>query len=322
MPKPIANINGKNVYSDKKVVRIENSRIFFSDGSYVDVITGDIANKGKGYITIGEPLEGVAPDKKKTIEKNFCASAREIKDLAATVDIQPCSGREIAVKVSGPESGVKDLAIYEEKGTVVVSKKDDGNDGGSISMSFSGDRFTTKMSGVRGRNISCGGISIINGDITIVGKTTIATSGDSADIRIDIEVPVGTALNISDVNGDVTVGDVKGAFRAKINGEGKIITGEVAKVSAAISGAGNIQIASAKGNVNLKISGSGKIAINGGTIDSLDARVSGVGNVQVDATAEEADLSVSGSGNIYVSRVEKRPYKNVSGVGKITIGNW
>ncbi|MEA2098440.1 MAG: DUF2807 domain-containing protein [Patescibacteria group bacterium] len=313
MTKPVAVVNEVNIYSNKKVVRVVDSRITFSDGSYADVNSGEVVNMDKGYITIGKPPKDTSSNVQKTVEKKFYANVLEVRDLVATISIQPYSGDKILVYAKGAESSLDNLVIREEHGTVVVSKKDNG-DGGRITM-VSGGGNSIVIGGGRG-------VSIVNGQVISNGKTIIKIGGNLADTSVNIKVPEGTSMGIFGIEGDVVIGDVKGQLRAKVNGCGNIKAGAVTKVSAKVSGTGSIQISSIKGDASLKVSGSGGITVNSGKIDELDTKVSGTGNINIYATAQNADLDVSGVGSINVSRVVNRPYKSISGIGSINIGNW
>jgi len=305
MLEPVATINGRPVYSDKRVSAVINTKVVFDDGSYADVQTGDVVNLGKGYITIGKPPMSAGAEDEKVLNKAFIGTTVEVIDVSANVSIQPYTGNEIRITAKGTESALEDLTISEDHGTVLISGK--GNGGNVISMNGSvvigGQRRGVSINSHSGR-----------GGVVISGPTTL--------IQIDIQVPERTAIKICGVQGKVNIGNVNGSLRAKVSGVGEMIAGSMTKVSAEVSGAGTITILSVKGDVSLNIQGSGNIHINGGQINNLGVKISGTGDINVNATAEEADFDVSGVGNIYVSQVVKRPYKRVSGFGSIRVGNW
>ncbi len=53
--KPVMTLKGVAVYSDKKLTAIIDTRIHFVDGSYADVETKEVINRGEGFISLGLP---------------------------------------------------------------------------------------------------------------------------------------------------------------------------------------------------------------------------------------------------------------------------
>lgn len=45
-------IKGMEVSTNKGVERVQDGEVFFKDGSWCDVVTGEIRNLGEGYINI------------------------------------------------------------------------------------------------------------------------------------------------------------------------------------------------------------------------------------------------------------------------------
>lgn len=62
MPQLVATINGKKVYSDKNVSSVRNTKISFSDGSWCDVLTGEVVNEVMDMLVL-------APQTRKVKEK-------------------------------------------------------------------------------------------------------------------------------------------------------------------------------------------------------------------------------------------------------------
>lgn len=310
--KPVAVINGVPVYSDKKLSAIINAKVTFADGSYADVKTGEVLNLGKGYISIGNNPKNITAEEIISVNKKFTANKFEARDVFMDISIQPYNGKEISVSAKGAESDLEDLIIREEQGVVVIKGKDKKVGGGM-----------TVISG--GSSITIGGgisnYSIVDG-ISVQGNTVINVGGVRNKTQIEVLVPKKTAINIFRVDGKVNIGNVNGPLRLHIKGQNEVNAGSITKVFAKVSGTGNVNIATVKGDVSLEVSGTGSVTIKGGEIGELDASVKGTGRIDIYAKAETADLNVSGVGQVYVLNVVKRPSRNVSGVGRIEVGNW
>lgn len=51
-PPKVGTFNGVDVFSNKKIQKIDNNLIIFDDGSTCDVATGKISNKGNGTVIV------------------------------------------------------------------------------------------------------------------------------------------------------------------------------------------------------------------------------------------------------------------------------
>lgn len=61
--KRVAEINGINVFSDMKVMDIDNTRITFENGSWCDVATGKVVIRGTGSIKINKKEQNPSGEK-------------------------------------------------------------------------------------------------------------------------------------------------------------------------------------------------------------------------------------------------------------------
>jgi hypothetical protein len=62
MARIVINYNGISVYSDLAFAGSVGHRIIFNDGSWCDTLTGEIVNRGRGYIAIIRTAEQGGPD--------------------------------------------------------------------------------------------------------------------------------------------------------------------------------------------------------------------------------------------------------------------
>ncbi|OGM28509.1 hypothetical protein A2962_00780 [Candidatus Woesebacteria bacterium RIFCSPLOWO2_01_FULL_39_61] len=320
----VANINGKKVFSDKQVASIINTRVTFTDGSWCDVATGEVVNKGQGFINIGSSAEE-SGEKITVGPKTFSANALEVRDIIADLDVQVHQANTIEVIIVGPANEVKNIHIKQEGNTVVVEGEDGEASGADVTIISGRGGSFTRVGRISGSGVVIGGsirgTSIISGDV-VFGRNVIISGGGENLTKVTVKVPKGASLNLSDIEGKTRLGDTEGSLRLHIGGGGDVNVGKVQKVNAKISGSGRVAISSIQGNAKLRVSGSGDFSVAGGDIGELEADVSGSGDINIRATVQEADLSVSGSGDIYVFKVVNRPQKHLSGSGSIRVGNW
>ena len=328
MPATSFNVNGVNVYSDKKWTNINGPGVTFEDGSYANVKTGEIVNNGPGYISIGHEPKNPKSGETKTIEKSFQGLELELNKLNAIIDIKPYDGTDIKVVAKGFASIIDNLLWSHRDGRVTISSKD--SDSGNTTIfgknSFFGNIFSGDV--VRGNIIT--GNKIMMGHSNVIMSNSIVSSGSkSAGLSLDIQVPLGCSVDIIKVDGHVSIGDTLGRLLVKIKGRCMVKAGKIAMIKADINGSGELDVESidhchkfAANDATLKIDGSGDIRIKGGNINELNATISGSGNIKIGAVVQSADLNISGSGDIRVKQVVNKPYKNKSGSGSIKVGNW
>jgi hypothetical protein len=316
MARPIANVNGKAVYSDKNMTSIVNTRITFSDGSWCDVSTGEVVNKGSGYISIGAPANEGNNEKTKLGPKTYQATTLEVQGVEADVTVQPIKGSEMTVVVEGTKSSVENVDVHTQGDTLVVRGKDTG-----------GTNIRGANVVISGGNISVGGggISIggMRGGRIVTGNSTVVISGsDESDTKITISVPAGSAVKVAGVQGNVVIGDTEGVLHASVLGGSDIKAGKVRDATLSVQGGGDITVASVTGNLSMNVQGSGDIRVRGGKVNLLNINVMGSGDARFNGEATDANLTVMGSGDIDVDSVKNRPNKNVMGHGDINVGNW
>ena len=321
----VATVNGIRVYSDKELQNVSNTRLEFSDGSWCDVRTRQVVNKGRGSISIGATPEGesASSETKTWGPERYSASALQIDGIVADVTIEPTDGDEIIVEMTGPEKDIDNIRVSEQSGMIVIGGSSSGRS--------------------RSRNVSISNISICNGNISIGGRGSQVIIRDSSPsentTKVVVKVPKRTRLILDHIFGNVRVGDTEGNLelnlreiwnaqighvndaRLRIRGTGSVIVARVnSNLNAKVSGAGDIRVTEVHADTaELRVSGTGGILLNSGAIDEMEARVSGVGNVYFGGCARKANLRVSGIGSIHVEQVIERPRKRVSGIGSINI---
>lgn len=316
-------VNGKKVYSDKKVRSIVGTKINYTDGSWCDVETGQVVNKGRGSISIDVP--GEKTDKKKTMKKSYDAKRLRMTELCANIDIQPGTGTQIEVKIEGPSSALKDIDISEDEDLLCIRGKAGKDNKGISVVSASAGRNIIRVGGSISQSICVSDGDIVIGDGCNISGSRISIGGSGSEIETNITVivPKGTEVDVSEICGSVDIGDTDGKLRASIRGGGKISAGRVKDANLDVQGSGDIRIEEVNGNLTIDpLKGMGSIRVKRGNIETLVARITGMGSIGVGGVAKNATLAVTGMGSINVAKVINRPERHITGMGSIEVGNW
>lgn len=305
----VATVNGKPVYSDKRTSGIVNSRIFFKDGSWCDVATGDVHNVGSGYIRIGG--SDASSGNSEIITKPAVivrASALDLDIRGATVTIEPHDRADIEYTLSGTEDALKALKV-QTVGNMLFIEETKQSGGNSVVNADVIGRNVFVGNGVSINSFGRGGMTIINGSVSDGGSKT----------NITIKAPRGASITARQTTGLTKIGAIGGSLTASINGSGDIIAQEVTSAQLNIQGSGDIEIGVVNGNATATIQGSGDIKIRDGEIPSLWATVQGSGDIVIGGTVANAILTVHGSGDIRVKQATGEVSKNVHGSGNIKV---
>jgi hypothetical protein len=146
------------------------------------------------------------------------------------------------------------------------------------------------------------------------------SSNAANEVNICIMVPPGTNVTLDDVSGDTRIGDVGGDLNVTVKGSGDILCGSVRSAALSISGSADVHIREVTRRLSAAISGSGNIKVKSGTVTALNVAISGSGKFGFGGVAETANLALSGSGNINVGKVTGECIKRCTGSGKIVVG--
>lgn len=300
-------INGVVIDSNKQISSIVNTRVNFTDGSWCDVTTGQVVNKGGGYINIGGgQMENGIQDIEVFGPRTYLANALEIQSVSAEVDIQPINGNDMTVTIKGQKSSIENISVENIGGTLTIKSKENNRRKGGISIS--------------GNCVSIGGS--VSGIVMRGNNIFVGNGGNEADVKISIGVPKGSSVSISGIDGNVNIGDTLGSFVANVLGGNDVKAGCVGSATISVQGSGDVDVKSVKDSLAISIQGSGDVVVRGGSVQSLNINVMGSGDARFKGKAISANLSVMGSGDVDVNYVENRPVKNIMGSGDINVGNW
>ena len=313
----VANVNGVSVLSDKPgSVSIRDTVVSFIDGSFVNVATGEVVNKGPGTLSMGSS-SGSAGEEATRKERFFVGLPSELslEKLNANVQVTTTQENEISVVLKGPQRMLDDIEIRQDGNAIVICGQS-GDNGTTIVM---GNVVSVGRGSVTRINRSFGSVFISGNEDVVV----IKGGKKGSEVSIEVQIPEQTNVAIEYVNGRVSLADITGNLRIGISGVGEVRGGRVLNARVKISGAGSLSLREVMGEyLRVRVSGSGSVDVPDGHVEEIECSVSGSGNVSFGGRAENGDLDVSGVGNISVSHVVNRPSRNVSGVGSIHVGNW
>lgn len=300
----IITVNGNSLESDKKGVSINNEKVWFNDGSWVNMKTGEGENKGSGFIKLNGKLIGTGEKSANTttlevIEKitSYEASALQVKSLIGNLTILPSKDAYIHVTLEGEKQKVESV-IMEENGQNLTLNYELCATGGS----------NEKESNWVSQFIDC-----------LKSKPTMITTDEN--LKTTVYIPNETTLDIETSLGDVTVCDLESDDVVfTIKGSRNFTAGKLKNLTARIKGSGNISVEEINGQkLHCVIIGSGDITVKKGTCKTLIMSIEGSGHNTFGGVAQDATLTIKGSGDITIENVKNKPESLIKGSGNITI---
>jgi hypothetical protein len=303
----VATVNGVPVYSDKQLLNVIGSRLEFADGSWCDVKSNRIKNKGRGEISIGDPGDDSSNEVITKGPDRYSATSLDLQRLVADVTVEPHSGPDMEVTITGRENEIKAIRVNQQGRSLVIE--------GSGSSGRSG--VSVGRTVISGGSVIIGGVS--TGSIFTGGNSIVIGGRGSNAPKVSVKVPIGTPISVSGAIGDTHIGDVRGPLTAFVSASGDVTAGAMTDVDLRVQGSGDITVEEVRGNASVNVQGSGDVDIEDGQINGLSVNVQGSGDVTVGGVAQRADLSVMGSGDVKVAHVVQTPVKNVMGSGNIRV---
>ena len=161
-------------------------------------------------------------------------------------------------------------------------------------------------------------------------------NGKIADLQVHISAPLGTPVEIEDMVGSVTGGDLDAPLslegsalnarfgrvttaRVSVAGSGRFVVGVVQQtLDVDIAGSGKFEAASAA-SARIEIAGGGDVKI-GPVATSLRTEVAGSGDVRVASVNGPVDISIAGSGSVTIDGGRAMPLKaEIAGSGDVVL---
>ncbi|GEM_PF-3579110 len=279
------------ILSNKQIAENNGYIITFTDGSYVDIGTRTITNKGSGEIIIRDlPMWPPMVDILKE-QKIF----NSIKHLSVSGDmnniiILPNDGDECFISMGGANDFVQNSSFYQQGDELHIETPE-----------------------------SKSNVHINMGSIWVNGKRLPPRLDDDFGY---IEIRCNSLYSLY-VNGSGS-GEIFSQvpirnLKAKIKGSTSIDAIQLENAELNISGSGSLVTVELNGNLYGRISGSGSIDILTGDIDHADVAISGSGDLTLGALVKTAALSHSGSGNMMIAHVLNEYTAQGSGSGTVRV---
>ncbi len=279
------------ILSDKSVVSNERGFFTFEDGSFVDVSSRKIVNKGVGEIVIKDlplwpEMVNILRDQQMFDGVRHLIISGDMNNIVMIPNDAP----NCTVSLGGAGEFVQKVSIYQQGDLLYIeTPRRESNVHINIgSVWVNGKRVPPKLEEDFGYiEIKCNGFK----SLQVNGRGTG---------NIYSQVPICE-------------------LRAKIKGSTSIDAVQIENVDVEISGSGNITVDQLNGSLYGRISGSGSIDILNGQVNSIDVAISGSGSLVAGVEAKNASLSLSGSGAIMVAHVLNEYIEQKTGSGLIKV---
>lgn len=134
---------------------------------------------------------------------------------------------------------------------------------------------------------------------------------------VTVRVPEGTPVDIEDMTGDLTIGDLNGTLSLDAVGALDATIGDVTSVTIDVAGAADIELGDVAGALVIEIAGAGDVTA--GSSYRADIEISGASDVSLGAVATGLDISVAGIGDVDVASVNGSVDISLAGAGDIRI---
>lgn len=289
----------KRIFENQEIIILSNKElaenngyiITFADGSFINISTRAITNKGSGEIIIRDlpmwpPMVSILKE-----QKTFDA----IKHLSVSGDmnniiILPNNGGECVVSIGGGNDFVQNCSFYQQ-----------------------GDELHIETPQSRSN------IHVNMGSIWVNGKRLPPRLDDDFGyIEIRCNSLYNLYVNESGAGNIFSQVPIKN-LKAKIKGSTSIDAIQLENAELNISGSGSLVADELNGSLYGCISGSGSIDILTGVMDHADVAISGSGDLTIGALVKTAELSHSGSGNMMIAHVLDEYTAQGSGSGSIRV---
>lgn len=287
------------IFEDEEVMILSNKEhplnrgtcIKFADGSFVDISTRTITNKGPGEILIRDlPMWPPMMDVIK-VQKVL----RPFKHISVSggmnnIIIRPSENDECLISIGGAETFAQNSFISQRDDELYIetpeNKKNVYVNYGHIWVN--GRRLPPRLEEDFGYiEIQCNYLYSLCADVYGTGE-------------ILSYVPIKT-------------------LKANIKGSTSLEILQLRNAEINISGSGSLSVDELMGDLYGRVSGSGNIGILTGVVDHADVAISGSGDLAIGALVKSATLSHSGSGNMMIAHVLDEYTAQGTGSGSIRV---
>lgn len=136
-------------------------------------------------------------------------------------------------------------------------------------------------------------------------------------LMIHIAVPRGSAVDIDETSGNVTIGNTMGKLKFSVQGHTDSSVGNVSEADLDMAGSGKLTVGNVAGLANIDTAGSGNIRI--GDVGKVNADIAGSGSITVGNVKNGIDVDIAGSGDFSAASVNGPASASIAGSGSVTI---
>lgn len=279
------------VLSNKELALNRGSLITFTDGSFVDVDTRVVTNKGTGEIVIRDlPMW---PSMEDIIKKQ--QTLRHIKHLSVdggmnNIVILPNENTECLISIGGADTFAQNCVVSQSGDELHVETPENKKN-----------------------------VYINRGSIWVNGKRLPPRfEDDFGYVEIQCNYLHSLCVNAFG-SGEILSYVPIDMLKAKIKGATSIEASQLRNAELNISGSGNLVVDELYGCLYGRVSGSGNIDVLDGLIDYADVAISGSGDLTIGALVKTAKLSHSGSGDIMIAHILEEYTAQRTGSGLLRV---
>jgi hypothetical protein len=136
-------------------------------------------------------------------------------------------------------------------------------------------------------------------------------------LQIRIAVPHGSAVDVDEASGNVTIGNIMGPLKFAVQGYTESTVGNVTSAKLDMAGSGKLTVGNVYGPVEIDSAGSGNIRL--GDVGRINADIAGSGSIAVGAVNGPTDIDIAGSGDFSAGIVRGSVKTSIAGSGSVTI---
>lgn len=214
--------------------------------------------------------------------KSYDTRSLKLEDMAGTVRIDVKDSGPMAIQVSGVPDRVNTIHVNQRGGTLVV-ESDMSNKVWDWRRWFD---FRVR-------------------------------DNSPKQLQIHVAVPRGSAVDVEELAGNVTIGNTNGPLKFSIAGHTDSTVGDVSTADIDVAGSGKLMVGNVAGEAKVDDAGSGNVRI--ASAGKVNVDIAGSGSVSVGDIKGGADIDIAGSGDFSAQSVNGPTSASIAGSGSVTI---
>ena len=303
-------------YSTKSVMKIdeESNTVFFTDGSYADLLSNTVKNCGAGEIYIRKAqkrddgmLDSNVPDNIEQALERF-ESVRF--SIPCSCDVFITKSKSFEIKAKGSKKFISHFKFHVKDNELLIEvDRNNGNDSTK-------NRIDIFVDLDFGKDLH----AVVNGAGNLKSEIPFEYVQFSINGSGKVIVPSVATLKAT-VNGagEMRVKNVTEKATLSINGAGDVEFDSAQNTDVSVNGAGALKIRKASGYLNIKVTGSAEVNA-GGKVDKLYCKISGGAELRCEElTVTEAELYADNSAQIHIGRIVNSSIEKLSDLSELVV---